>query len=54
MVEWLSHEGFHLIEAETDADAVEFYRRCGFTTEGLVDRRFPGTPRFRCTLKTDS
>jgi len=34
--------------AETDADAVGFYARCGFAIESLGER-FPGVERFRCT-----
>lgn len=37
--------------AETDDDAVGFYRRLGFTIEtALPDPRWPGSPRYRCTL----
>jgi ribosomal protein S18 acetylase RimI-like enzyme len=35
--------------AETDRNAVGFYRACGFTIESLGER-YPGTERFRCTL----
>jgi ribosomal protein S18 acetylase RimI-like enzyme len=33
--------------AETDAEAVEFYRRCGFEVASLGER-YPGVERFRC------
>jgi ribosomal protein S18 acetylase RimI-like enzyme len=33
--------------AETDVDAVEFYRRCGFEITSLGER-YPGVERFRC------
>jgi GNAT superfamily N-acetyltransferase len=33
--------------AETDADAVAFYRRCGFEVISLGEK-YPGTERFRC------
>jgi ribosomal protein S18 acetylase RimI-like enzyme len=36
--------------AETDADAVDFYRRCGFEVASRGER-YPGVERFRCTLK---
>lgn len=36
------------LEAETDRDAVEFYRHCGFAIHSLGER-YPGTERFRCT-----
>jgi len=35
------------IEAETDQDAVNFYRACGFTTEEIKSL-YPGVRRFRC------
>ncbi|HZG56633.1 GNAT family N-acetyltransferase [Paenibacillus sp.] len=34
--------------AETDEEAVEFYRAIGFEIESLGER-FPGVERFRCT-----
>ena len=37
------------LTAETDRDAVAFYRRCGFEVESL-GRLYPGTERFRCVL----
>lgn len=36
--------------AETDKDAVGFYRRCGFVVDSLGEK-YPGVERFRCTLK---
>ncbi|HZQ38879.1 MAG TPA: GNAT family N-acetyltransferase [Dehalococcoidia bacterium] len=38
---------FMSLEAETDADAVSFYERCGFAITSLGER-FPGIERFRC------
>lgn len=38
------------ISAETDRDAVDFYRRCGFHIESLGEK-YPGTERFWCTLR---
>ena len=35
------------LSAETDADAVRFYERCGFTVRSLGER-YPGVERFRC------
>jgi ribosomal protein S18 acetylase RimI-like enzyme len=35
------------VEAETDAEAVDFYRRIGFTTASLGEK-YPGVERFRC------
>ena len=42
------------IVAETDDDAVEFYRRLGFSIEqtGSSDPRWPDRRRYRCTLET--
>ena len=37
------------LQAETDHDAVGFYRRLGFRVESLGEK-YPGTERFRCTL----
>ena len=42
--------GLRAVEAETDADAVGFYRAVGFTVEGL-GQRHPGVERFRCRLE---
>lgn len=36
--------------AETDDDAIGFYRALGFTDEPATDPRWPDTPRYRCTL----
>ena len=35
------------IEAETDQDAVDFYRACGFETQE-IESQHPGVRRFRC------
>lgn len=37
------------VVAETDGDAVGFYRRCGFTVESIGETH-PGVERFRCSL----
>ncbi len=39
------------IEAETDQDAVDFYRACGFMTEE-IESRYPGVRRFRCSKQS--
>lgn len=36
--------------AETDRDAVEFYRKCGFTVFSLGEK-YPGVERFWCRLR---
>lgn len=40
------------IVAETDDEAVDFYRSIGFTIESLGET-YPGTERFRCTYVTE-
>ena len=45
--------GLRAVEAETDADAVGFYRATGFTVESLGER-YPGVERFRCRLELPS
>jgi ribosomal protein S18 acetylase RimI-like enzyme len=44
------HLGLRVVEAETDADAVDAYRAIGFTVESLGER-YPGVERFRCRLE---
>jgi len=39
-----------MLEAETDADAADFYRAIGFAVENLGER-YPGVERFRCRLE---
>jgi ribosomal protein S18 acetylase RimI-like enzyme len=39
----------HKITAETDRDAVEFYRKVGFEVQSLGEK-YPGTERFLCRL----
>jgi ribosomal protein S18 acetylase RimI-like enzyme len=40
------------IAAETDDEAVDFYRSIGFTIESLGEK-YPGVERFRCTYVTE-
>ncbi|MBP7401224.1 MAG: GNAT family N-acetyltransferase [Clostridia bacterium] len=40
------HEPYQIV-AETDADAVAFYRRCGFQVKSLGEK-YPGVVRYRC------
>lgn len=49
-----ARQNFRLKElvAETDKDAVDFYRRCGFAVQSLGEK-YPGTERFRCVLKSE-
>ena len=43
--------GLQEITAETDREAVNFYRRVGFRVESLGEK-YQGTERFLCTLTT--
>lgn len=38
------------MSAETDYDAVDFHRKCGFHIKSLGEK-YPGTERFWCTLR---
>ncbi|MFC6617174.1 GNAT family N-acetyltransferase [Deinococcus radiophilus] len=40
-------QGWTDLSAETDAQAVDFYRACGFAITSLGER-YPGTERFLC------
>lgn len=40
------------VVAETDEDAVDFYRSIGFTIESLGEK-YPGVERFKCTYETE-
>ena len=42
--------GLSELSAETDREAVDFYRKCGFRVENLGEM-YAGTERFRCTLQ---
>lgn len=44
------HFRLYHLTAETDAEAVEFYRSCGFAITSLGEI-YPGTERFRCVLQ---
>lgn len=43
-------EGLSRLEAETDDDAVGFYRRCGFDVVSLGEK-YPGVTRYQCTWR---
>jgi ribosomal protein S18 acetylase RimI-like enzyme len=48
LIEWTaSYLGLRMVEAETDREAVGFYRACGFVIESL-GKKYPGVERFRC------
>ncbi|XEC94322.1 GNAT family N-acetyltransferase [Paenibacillus tarimensis] len=46
--EIISLHDIRTIEAETDKDAVHFYRACGFSVRSLGEK-YPGVERFLCT-----
>lgn len=48
----VKHCGYNELSAQTDKDAVDFYRACGFQSESL-GMLYPGTERFRCTWNPD-
>lgn len=43
----------HHLTAETDREAVGFYRRCGFSITSLGER-YPDVERFRCVLRVEA
>lgn len=47
--ELLMLENLTQLIAETDREAVEFYRRCGFEIQSLGEK-YPGVERFHCRL----
>lgn len=49
--ELLSSKCFTTIQAETDWDAVGFYKSCGFVVESLGEL-YPGVERFLCILRS--
>lgn len=52
LLDEISYIGAHQwVEAETDIDGVEFYRRCGFSITTLGEK-YPGVERFRCRRPT--
>lgn len=51
--ELVVRSGAKVIHAETDADAVGFYARLGFSVKSLGET-FPGVERFACSLKACS
>ncbi|NBD25341.1 GNAT family N-acetyltransferase [Paenibacillus glycinis] len=52
ILELLTLENPSLLVAETDEDAVDFYRSSRFTVESLGEK-YPGTERFLCTYEAD-
>jgi ribosomal protein S18 acetylase RimI-like enzyme len=55
LLRWLQDAGgFTELEAETDADAVDFYRKYGFNAARFVDPRYPDAKRWRCILASQT
>ncbi|MFJ7972324.1 GNAT family N-acetyltransferase [Psychrobacillus sp. NPDC096389] len=54
MIDFINdHHSLSIISAETDQDAVDFYKKMGFTITSLGEK-YPGVERFYCEfLKTD-
>lgn len=54
MIDFINdHHSLSRISAETDQDAVDFYKKMGFTITSLGEK-YPGVERFYCeSLKTD-
>ncbi|MFC4776410.1 GNAT family N-acetyltransferase [Paenibacillus sp. GCM10023252] len=52
ILELLALEQPAVLVAETDEDAVDFYRSSRFTVVSLGET-YPGTERFRCTYEAD-
>ena len=49
----MAEEGLKCISAQTDQDAVGFYRRCGFTIEEVVVEYPDGlSVRYNCELRS--
>ncbi|OZQ61047.1 hypothetical protein CA600_26325 [Paenibacillus sp. VTT E-133280] len=48
--ELLSSKSFTTFQAETDCDAVGFYKSCGFEAESIGEL-YPGVERFLCILR---
>lgn len=46
----IRHQSFNLLCAETDNEAVEFYRNCGFTVKSLGEK-YVGVERFLCEYR---
>jgi len=46
----VAQSGYAELLAETDDDAVDFYRKCGFVITSLGEK-YPGIVRYSCTLK---
>jgi ribosomal protein S18 acetylase RimI-like enzyme len=52
ILETIEREKPEVVIAETDEDAVDFYRNIGFMIESLGEK-YPGVERFMCTFVTD-
>jgi ribosomal protein S18 acetylase RimI-like enzyme len=52
ILETIEKEKPKVVFAETDEEAVEFYRNIGFSIQSLGEK-YPGVERFKCTFLTD-
>jgi ribosomal protein S18 acetylase RimI-like enzyme len=52
ILETLEKEKPKVVFAETDEEAVEFYRNIGFSIQSLGEK-YPGVERFKCTFLTN-
>lgn len=52
LIEWVIGYASGSLLAETDEDAVGFYRACGFEIQALGDRYGSGISRYACCLHT--
>jgi len=48
----IRQEGMRELVAETDSDAVGFYRNCGFEVQSLGEK-YPGVERFLCSWRAN-
>ena len=53
IMEYMEQHHIRRMEAETDKDAVNFYRRIGFNITSLGEK-YPGVERFKCILNKDN
>jgi ribosomal protein S18 acetylase RimI-like enzyme len=48
IADMITQYSIRCLEAETDGEAVDFYRNCGFEVESLGEK-YPGVNRYRCS-----
>nr|WP_278044635.1 GNAT family N-acetyltransferase [Paenibacillus solani] len=52
IMEFMEENLIRRMEAETDKNAVNFYRKIGFNITSLGEK-YPGVERFKCTLNKE-